>query len=188
MIGADLGFRLRAGERLIWDGSPDVNAYTFAASWFLIPFSVLWGGFAIFWEVGVIVSGAPPFFWLWGIPFVLVGLYITVGRFFFARREGQRTRYVLTNQRVVIRAGTLRARLTELDLTNLPPIQLSSARFGTGTITFGQAAPYQRWLGSSWFGMGAVNPEFSSIAGAESVFGMVSEARQEAMREAFGSK
>jgi len=43
---------------------PDVWAYSMRGAWYLIPFSLLWGGFAIFWEVMAITSEAPVFFLL----------------------------------------------------------------------------------------------------------------------------
>ena len=38
----------------------------------------------------------------WGIPFVAIGLYLVVGRFFYKRWDRRRTRYAITDQRVVI--------------------------------------------------------------------------------------
>jgi len=40
---------------------------------------ILWAGFAIFWERSAIRDGDP--FHLVGVPFVVVGLYIVMGRF-----------------------------------------------------------------------------------------------------------
>lgn len=183
-------WRLRPAERILWEGQPDVGAYTFSGSVLLIPLSIMWAAFAFFWESSVIARGAPPLFWLWGIPFVLIGLYMLVGRFFIARREAQRTWYAITTERVLIQSGAFRPRLTELDLTNLPPIELTGGRRGTGTITLGNTGPYGRMFGPAWFGglwMGMrMGQAMIGVRDAERVFGILSEARRDAMREAFG--
>src|SRR5215510_383992 len=93
---------LSSNEKLVWSGSPIQGIRLRAQDALLIPFSLLWGAGAIFWETSVLRGGAPLFFALWGIPFVLIAAYITVGRFFVAARQRARTYYAVTNQRALI--------------------------------------------------------------------------------------
>ena len=41
---------LLQGEKILWVGQPDPSVHFAKADAFLIPFSILWGGFALFWE------------------------------------------------------------------------------------------------------------------------------------------
>jgi len=94
--------QLRDNEQLLWHGVPDTRVWFAPADAYLIPFSIAWCAFAIFWESSVIRSGGPSFFAAWGIPFVAAGLYFVIGRFFYKRYRKGRTVYAITTQRALI--------------------------------------------------------------------------------------
>ncbi|HRW19347.1 MAG TPA: hypothetical protein P5181_10925 [Dermatophilaceae bacterium] len=126
---------LLPGEQVLWTGVPDASRILEPSDAAMIPFSVLWGGFAIFWEVMAIRMGAPWFALLWGVPFVLIGLHMMVGRFFVRRWQRARTRYVLTDRRaLLLRGGSMRAEPT----ADGPREVLSSGAGRYLTVTFGQ--------------------------------------------------
>lgn len=175
---------LNPGERIIWSGQPQQGLMLRPSDIFLIPFSLLWGGFAIFWEFGVISSGAPFFFTLWGVPFVLIGLYIMVGRFFFDREQRKKTYYALTNERVIIISGVFNQNTRTLYLKKLPEINISTKGDGKGTITFGASHPLA-WMysGSGFPSMGRYNiaPSFELIDDAKNVYQHIKRLQREGL-------
>jgi hypothetical protein len=170
--------RLEAGEQIIWEGRPLRLTYTFRGSPFVFVFSLVWLGFALFWEGSVLsFENAPPFFALWGAMFVLFGLYIAVGRFWVAAREADRTWYLVTDRRVIIRTGAFSPRTIELSLGSLPMPQLDEGQRGIGTITFGPISPYTSTFGAGWPGIRAGAPAFVAIPDAARVFRLIDRAR-----------
>ena len=141
----------------------------------MIPFSLMWGGFAFFWEYKAVSSGGPLFFKLWGVPFVLIGLYMIGGRFFDEAMLRSRTYYGLTNERVIIISGVFSRTVKSLRVQTLTGISLTEEASGTGTITFG---PNMSHAGR---GSGAGRnpaPSFESIADAREVFERICSARR----------
>jgi len=134
---------LLPSERLLWEGRPTRHRLFRPADALLIPFSVLWCGFAIFWEISVLTEGTggddepPLFFALWGIPFVLMGLYLVVGRFVVRAVASRRTRYMVTDQRVVIIGGFSGTRTKASYLKSLPPPVINELPDRSGSLAFG---------------------------------------------------
>ena len=130
------------GERLLWTGQPDPRRLFSAGDLFLIPFSLMWGGFALFWEATAIgfssnASGGPiVFFLLWGIPFVVAGQYFIWGRFIYKRWDRKRTIYAVTTRRVLVLRGS---RLQTIFVKQLPHMNQTVRADGSGSIEFGSS-------------------------------------------------
>lgn len=106
---------------------------------------------------------------IFGIPFVLVGLYFMFGRFWFDRLLRERTYYGVTNERILIKTGVFSSTLKSLNLRSLADISLSEKSDGSGSISFGGGSPFG-WMfsGMSWWpGMSAFSgPVLDSIQDA----------------------
>jgi len=100
-IKTELRQHLDNNENLIWTGQPKTGVIFRSEDIFLIPFSVIWCGFAIFWFTTAISSGAPFFFSLFGLPFVIIGLFFVFGRFIIDAKQRENTIYGLTEERII---------------------------------------------------------------------------------------
>jgi hypothetical protein len=135
-------------ERVEWSGQPNPKVIFHQEDWGVIPFSLLWGGFAIFWllaATGIWDFGAKHpdngfgFFGLiWGTPFVLVGQYLIWGRFVYAHWKKKRTYYALTNRRALILQSSIKGRRTSSAyFESLSLIDKRVQSDGIGSISFG---------------------------------------------------
>jgi hypothetical protein len=150
---------LDAGERLFWHGRPRQGLRMTAADIILVPVSLLWGGFAFFWEYMVIRQGAPWFFAIWGIPFILVGTYMIAGRFFWDAKRRATTYYGVTDRRVIIRSGIWHPSTRSVHLRSLSDLSMTERADGSGDILLGVAPPMMSWLaGSGWPGLNPYMP------------------------------
>lgn len=140
---------LRSGERVLWHGQPNDGFSFRPVELFLIPFSVLWGGFAVFWNVSVWSTDAPLFFKLFGLPFLIIGLYVIFGRFFVESWLRRRMRYAVTNQRIIIQSGG-RSTVKSLDINRLSSLELHEKSDCSGTIRFDNSF---NWMSAGGFGI-----------------------------------
>lgn len=129
---------LRPGETLLWAGRPDPAKHVGPIDAFLIPFSLLWGGFAIFWEVSVLREDAPLPFVLFGLAFVLIGLYFIAGRFVVKAIRKRHTTYGLTRDRALVVVG--RTSVSDTPLAHTSIEQTWSRNRRHLTVTFGRPA------------------------------------------------
>ena len=112
----------------------------------MIPFSLLWGGFAIFWEVTAISGlekGHDASFPIFGLPFVVIGLYFIVGRFLYKAWRKRRTHYAVTDRRVITLERTPRGQRIQAAFVDLiPTVNKRVRRDGSGTIIFGNRSVF----------------------------------------------
>ena len=121
-------------ETLLWSGRPDPSKHLGGVDLVLVPFSLFWGGFAILWQVGALRQG-PVSLALFGVPFVVIGLYLIVGRFVVKARQKRRTVYGLTRGRALVATGSSSLREAPVQRT---PIDQRRSRDGRHvTVTFG---------------------------------------------------
>jgi len=191
---------LFSGETIYWSGQPNPRVIFHKEDVFLIPFSLLWGGFAIFWEAGATgfwgtgARHAPFFFMLWGVPFVVLGQYLIWGRFFYDAWLKRRTHYAVTNRRVIVLQNGYRKKVVSAYLDSLPAVSKDGPDGSPGTLSFmpvagmfssffgGSSADTPRRGSRSFQAWNAMSigafPIFRDIDDLDSVYRLVSDLRE----------
>ena len=169
-------------ERVLWSGQPRQGIMLRGSDIFLIPFSLLWGGFAIFWEYSVLTQGAPLFFALFGIPFVAIGIYLIVGRFYVEAKQREKTFYAVTSERVLIVSGLLQRKVKSLALRTLSDVSVTESTSGSGSVSFGHSFPFASLFGGmSWPGMEQFSgPRLDTINNPKQVYQLIRDAQKNA--------
>lgn len=171
-ISAIIRIELSDGEVLLWSGQPRQGVFLRGSDAFLIPFSVMWGGFAIVWTV--VAGSASPLFALFGVPFVCIGLYLMVGRFFVDAAQRSNTVYAVTDRRLLIIRSGRRPSTSSTDIRSAGSIDLKEAANGRGTITFGPGMSLPVTMPPGWpMGARTQRPQFDSIDDARRVYQVI---------------
>lgn len=189
--------RLAADEDVLWYGQPKATVLLDANDIFLVPFSLLWCGFAFFWEGSVIAAllrgetksgngGDLLEFAIFGVIPILVGLYMVVGRFFGKRWLRRRTHYFVTNERAVSLIKVKAGRILSLDLERLTALRKSVRKDGVGTIQLEKQSPWANSRDNN--GLDVIMylsrrqrppPVFYDIRDADRVYELIDELRRE---------
>ncbi len=133
--GADLADELRAGERVLWRGKPEREAFV----WRTWPLSVFGGALlaAVIVYYGVVLTtDAPDLLAIWGVPFAIAAIYMLGGHFILTSREWANTEYLVTDSRVLIRHGIFSPRLTSYSMVSLPHTQVVMHGDNIGNVMF----------------------------------------------------
>lgn len=182
---------LRPGERLLWTGQPNPGRLFSAADGCMIPFSLMWGGFAFFWEFMVVSqylkSGAkvPIIMPLWGIPFCLVGAYLIFGRFFALRYQRLHTYYAVTDERLIILVAGKQRKVQYILLDKDLSVQKSVRADGSGSLIFGTTQMPSWMINAAASRQGASQmPAFTEIAEVDEVASLIDRRQTASLQSA----
>jgi len=172
--GIQIESELGASERLLWAGRPRSGILFRVSDLIQIPFSLLWGGFAIAWQVAVVAQGSPIFMTLWGIPFVIVGLHMMFGRFWVDAKRRSKTYYGVTDERIIIISGVLRRSIKSINLDLITDVCLKEKSGDSGTIVIGPTDSRRSWTETGQHG----TPTLEFIDGAREVYELIRESQR----------
>jgi hypothetical protein len=184
----ELARELAGSEKALWSGQPKQGVVFRAMDLFVVPLSLAWCGIAIFiFFQSMRAPKVPIFFYPFSFVFVLVGIYIVVGRFLVDARQRSRTFYAVTNERIIIASGLFSRTLKSIDLKTLAEMSLSERKNGSGFIVFGSSSPMESMIGAmpAWPGMqGRFASRFDLIAEVRPVYDIIRSAQRALTRSA----
>lgn len=148
---------LTTGEKLLWAGHPAPGLRFGGFDLIAVPFALFWLGAVMFGVRALIKQEAPPFAFVFLSCFVLVGLYMVVGRFWVDSARRHRTTYGLSATRLILVSRFLVREVQSIDIASLDTILLNERRDRSGTITLGAVTDSRTrtamLLGPAWPGV-----------------------------------
>jgi hypothetical protein len=164
--------RLETGETVLWEGRPDLVRFSLNPMliFSLVFMSLFFGTFAATFTQPTGRGAPPPIFIFF--PFIFFAVFFLVPMLVNGIVEGSRTRYVVTDRRILIAGWRRRA---EIDLATLQYLELRRSLFGTATVALASQSPFEGlgWgmYGSRW------TPALRAIPDADNVYEIISRAR-----------
>ena len=192
-------------ERLLWSGRPrqgiifrpaDSFLFAFSSVFIIIPLFLMCMVFYADPDTNVIFLGKsvkmgdhifyPSFFIAFFSIFLVVGLYIGFGRFFFDSHSRKRLFYGVTNRRAIIVQERRRPIVTSYEIETLNNLHLVEHGNNRGTIGLSGKVPPDYIISNSSHDDERVGPDYDStfyqIDDAAKVMHVLQEQRQELKR------
>jgi hypothetical protein len=132
---------LDPGESVVWSGRPNALRYALTLSWYTFLFGIFFFGFSLVW-ISIAWGKAPKdgnFFFLFGIPFVVIGAGLVLSPLWHLWR-GARATYALTNRRAVTVIDGLFARRLSVPLSQIRFVDVRASVSGFGNVYFKETA------------------------------------------------
>lgn len=166
---------LNSSEQLLWAGQPRSGIVFRLNDAYMIPFSLLWAGFACYSMFKRQTLD------LVGVPFVLIGLYLVVGRFFVEAWKRKRIFYGITTERVIAISTFFSRTVTSVNLRTLSDLTLTQRADGSGDIVLGGSVRSKGWF-KGWANRRQQDeqPALELIADARRVYDILRDAHTKA--------
>ena len=130
---------LEVDEYILWQGKPQSGNYFRPQDIFTIPFGLFFFIFACVWAS--MASMTSPFFALFALPFMAVGLYLSVGSIIHRAIILSKTEYAITNKKLIRVCGSSVDIVYGRQINNM---QITMNKNGTGSIIFLHQGVYYR--------------------------------------------
>jgi hypothetical protein len=111
-------------ERLLWQGAPATGLRFTGGGLAKSAFGVFFLAFSVFWVTMASSIGHGTAFPVFGVPFVLVGLWLVVGHWFYDAYKRKHARYALTTRRAIIARSMMGRKLLSYEIGRNSPIAL----------------------------------------------------------------
>jgi hypothetical protein len=182
---------LAPDERIIWQGQPTQGFRLAPQDAFAVPFAAFWlfmvSIMALMAFTGEMKQVDPLAYVIMPV-FLLIGLYMLLGRFLVDRAARRRIHYFLTTERAVIEGVMFRPSRRSVSLAAAPEIRFRGRRSGRGTVQFGSANMFgmmpPSWPGATQF----LPPAFDDIEDAERVYNLALTTQRSLQRTNIGAR
>jgi uncharacterized membrane protein YdbT with pleckstrin-like domain len=185
---SELDKLLNEDEKVLWKGKPLKKAFI-VPGLFSIPFGLIFLAFAIFWMWGAASAGAPDFFTLFGLPFVLIGFGITLGPSVWQFTRYRNTEYMITNKRIITQTGAIGLDTRFVDFEKIQEVYVQigiiDRLFGTGTL-YAMTAGFSGFVPSGGYGYGGMHgylPSFAALKEPYEVQKLLQEAIEKSKKD-----
>ena len=185
-VGSVIEPELSPGERILWAGRPNKSVIFHKQDAMMIPFSLFWGGFALFWEAQAMTGNgglhaASLIFDLWGIPFVLMGQYLIWGRFIYTAWVKERAYYAVTDRRLIAILLRPHREVYTAFIDAIPLLRKEDGAKGTATLRFSE--PQDRRQKGTWNAMSmSGSPAFIDIDDPDTPYRLIGDLREKSRR------
>lgn len=129
------GHELNEGEKVVWQGQPETNAWFSPADIFLVPL-----GFLLLALLFLSFMGNGEGLSVVGIAIILLGIYVAAGRYIVKYYKKKQTHYAITDRRIMIIVEFMGRTVKSTYIDALADVNVTKQADGVGTITFGRSS------------------------------------------------